>query len=314
MADKKNNSYVRCASCGEVVELPAVSGAATPCCGHTGVNLLPWPPLPVQKLLETAFRQQRNVFEQRCVAIVFLYTAGELLLENAGMKLMEVRGDTLKASDMIIEVFPGENTAAQLYNKLSDCTLEKLWELKDFIGFMHAWESLAVSRNKIISGTHKDGADEEEETVKAVFNFFHRAFSALHNDVQRQMRKRNIQREKSKTTHGVLIVEDEDQVRAHMVHFFQRQGMRVLATGSGKEAIELYRQRMPDYVFLDVVLTDSDGISVLKTLLTINPRARIYMVTGIDGEAFTKVALSLGARGHFPKPIQLKDLMRVFDE
>jgi len=294
--------------------LPASGAAATPCCGHAGGDWLPWPSLPVQKLLETAAQQQLNSLETRCAAIVLLHTAGELILENAGMKLMEVRGDTLKASDMIVEVFPGENTAVQLYNKLSDCPLDRLWELKDLTEFMHAWERLAASRNKIIGGTHKDGVADEEETVKTVLKFFRNAFSALHNDVQRQVRKRNIQQEKNKAAPSILIVEDEELVCAHMARFFERQGMRVLTTGSGKEAIELYRQRMPAYVFLDVVLTDSDGISVLKTLLTINPKARIYMVTGIDGEAFTKVALSHGALGHFPKPIQLKDLMRVFNE
>jgi two-component system, OmpR family, response regulator ResD len=55
----------------------------------------------------------------------------------------------------------------------------------------------------------------------------------------------------------VLVVEDETKLRELLRSYFEREGMVVLSTASGSEAIDLARRGQPDLVILDLGLPDS---------------------------------------------------------
>ena len=60
-------------------------------------------------------------------------------------------------------------------------------------------------------------------------------------------------------TTTVLVVEDEAKLRDLLRSYFEREGMVVLSTASGSEAIDLAQRGRPDLVVLDLGLPDVPG-------------------------------------------------------
>ncbi|MGD0085337.1 MAG: response regulator, partial [Acidimicrobiales bacterium] len=69
-------------------------------------------------------------------------------------------------------------------------------------------------------------------------------------------------------TTTVVIVEDESKLRDLLRSYIEREGMVVLSTGSGAEAITFARTAHPDLVILDLGLPDLLGEDVASELRT----------------------------------------------
>ena len=65
----------------------------------------------------------------------------------------------------------------------------------------------------------------------------------------------------------VLIVEDERGIRDLVRRYLEREGLRVLTTGSGAEAITMAADTRPDLVVLDLGLPDVPGEEVTRELV-----------------------------------------------
>ena len=101
----------------------------------------------------------------------------------------------------------------------------------------------------------------------------------------------------------ILIVDDEPGILTTLAHILEDEGFATVATGSGAEALELYRSRRPAAVFLDVWLPDRDGLETLAALKGIDPEARVIMISG-HGTARTAVkAIKMGAFDYLEKPL-----------
>ena len=111
-----------------------------------------------------------------------------------------------------------------------------------------------------------------------------------------------------------LVVDDDEEVREQLASFIEKNGFKVLEAKGGYEAIDLYTKHGPDLVFLDVMLPDIDGISVLKEIKKFHPEARVYLFTGVDGYTFRAEAIKYGASGHLVKPVQIKDILKALKE
>lgn len=113
---------------------------------------------------------------------------------------------------------------------------------------------------------------------------------------------------------NILLVEDEEFTRVFLARFIERKGITVIAAGTGKQAIEEYKQNSPDCILLDLRLPDMEGIDVLKKIKEINPQAKIYFVSGFDDDYLQKQAENLGAAGYIQKPISLDDIAAFIEK
>ena len=55
--------------------------------------------------------------------------------------------------------------------------------------------------------------------------------------------------------------------------------------GNGTEAIEQYRRLRPDVVTLDISMPDCNGLQAVRTLIKIDPNAKIVVVQRIKPES-----------------------------
>jgi UDP-3-O-acyl N-acetylglucosamine deacetylase len=99
-----------------------------------------------------------------------------------------------------------------------------------------------------------------------------------------------------------LIVDDEASILETLSGVLGDHGFATVTTGSGVEALELYRQRSPDIVFLDVWLPDRDGIETLALLRELDPDAAVVLLSGHGTTATAVRAIKMGAHDYLEKP------------
>ena len=117
----------------------------------------------------------------------------------------------------------------------------------------------------------------------------------------------------------ILLVEDEEGLRALNARGLSSRGYTVLEAGNGVEAIEvLDKHGHVDLVVSDVVMPEMDGPTLLKELRRRNPTVKIIFVSGYAEEAFAK---NLPSNEHgkeqyafLPKPFTLKQLVAAVKE
>jgi two-component system cell cycle sensor histidine kinase/response regulator CckA len=119
------------------------------------------------------------------------------------------------------------------------------------------------------------------------------------------------------TGHGtVLLVEDEEAVRAFASRALASRGYTVLQANSGVEALELIKQHDGgiDLVVSDVVMPEMDGPTLLRELRKRHAELSVIFVSGYAEEAFRK-NLPEGEQFTFlPKPFTLKQLVAAVKE
>jgi UDP-3-O-[3-hydroxymyristoyl] N-acetylglucosamine deacetylase len=109
----------------------------------------------------------------------------------------------------------------------------------------------------------------------------------------------------------VLIVDDEPGIRTELAHVLEDEGFRTITTGSGVEALELYRARRPGVVFLDIWLPDRDGLETLQAMRHLDPAAAVIMISG-HGTAPTAVkAIKMGAYDYLEKPLAVNRVLEA---
>jgi UDP-3-O-acyl N-acetylglucosamine deacetylase len=109
----------------------------------------------------------------------------------------------------------------------------------------------------------------------------------------------------------VLIVDDEPGILRTLSDILDDEGYRTLTTSSGREALELYRARRPDLVFLDIWLADRDGLETLQALRELDPDAAVVMISG-HGTASTAVkSIKMGAHDYLEKPLSYDQTLRA---
>jgi two-component system cell cycle sensor histidine kinase/response regulator CckA len=112
----------------------------------------------------------------------------------------------------------------------------------------------------------------------------------------------------------ILLVEDEEGLRALNARGLASRGYSVLEAGNGMEAIEIFeRQGDVDLVVSDVVMPEMDGPTLLKELRQRDPKVKVIFVSGYAEEAFAK---NLPSNEHgkeqyafLAKPFTLKQLV-----
>ncbi len=78
----------------------------------------------------------------------------------------------------------------------------------------------------------------------------------------------------------IVIDDDEDTVRLFS-EFLEENKIQVVGKGyDGKTAIELYQEKKPDCVLIDIMMPNGSGVYAIKKIKEINPNAKIIAVTG----------------------------------
>ncbi len=105
----------------------------------------------------------------------------------------------------------------------------------------------------------------------------------------------------------ILIVEDEDSIRHNMVSYLRDQGYDILEAADGQAALQIYKDKSPDLVILDLMLPLMDGLEVCKEIRK-RHTTPVIMVTAKSEEIDKLLGLELGADDYITKPFSLREL------
>ena len=108
----------------------------------------------------------------------------------------------------------------------------------------------------------------------------------------------------------VLVVDDEDMIRAVTVAMLEELGFATMAAAGGEEALTLFREAGDsiDVVLLDQVMPDMDGVTAFKELRRITPDIKVLLASGFSQQEVSDRFRGLGLNGFLPKPYTLKNL------
>lgn len=107
---------------------------------------------------------------------------------------------------------------------------------------------------------------------------------------------------------GVVLIEDEPQIRRFLRATLTSQGYRLFEAATGSEGLTEAASRQPDIVILDLGLPDMDGLEVIRRLRdwTVIP----IIVLSARGQERDKVAaLDAGADDYVSKPFGMGELL-----
>jgi CheY-like chemotaxis protein len=111
---------------------------------------------------------------------------------------------------------------------------------------------------------------------------------------------------------GILIVEDDKELREMLKVSLVRHKFSVFEAVNGKDAIAHFRPSMVDLVVTDLIMPEEDGLKVIMKLRELKPKLRIIAISG-GGKAgpgsYLKLAKALGADAVFSKPFSINDLV-----
>lgn len=109
----------------------------------------------------------------------------------------------------------------------------------------------------------------------------------------------------------ILIVDDEPGILASLSGVLADEGYEAVCTRSGTEALELYRERGADAVFLDIWLPDRDGLETLEAILAVDPAAAVVMMSGHGTPSTAARAVKMGAFDYVEKPLSYDQAVDV---
>lgn len=111
----------------------------------------------------------------------------------------------------------------------------------------------------------------------------------------------------------VLAVDDHPLVRKGIASILANEtDMELVAeAGNGSEAVEMFEQRHPDVVLMDLRMPQMDGIEATRKIRQADPEARIIALTSYDGDQDIYRALEAGVRGYMLKEMVHSEVVRA---
>lgn len=108
----------------------------------------------------------------------------------------------------------------------------------------------------------------------------------------------------------VLLVDDHAMVRQGVRTFLETQAdLSVVGeAGSGKGAVELAAQHVPDVILMDLIMPDMDGVEATRKVKQVSPRSQVVVLTSYHEDEHIFPALKAGALSYVLKDMSAEEL------
>jgi len=113
----------------------------------------------------------------------------------------------------------------------------------------------------------------------------------------------------SKTSHRVLVVDDEKSISDLIATSLRFVGFDVRTAATGSEALTVAEDFKPQAVVLDVMLPDLDGFEVCRQLRSEGLNIGVLFLTAKDGMEDKVAGLTIGGDDYMTKPFSLEELV-----
>ena len=107
----------------------------------------------------------------------------------------------------------------------------------------------------------------------------------------------------------ILVVDDDEILRATLTTILTRRGFEVDSVADGLEALDAIRSKVYDLVVTDIEMPRMNGITLLDRASALNPRLSFIVITAYASVESAVEALRRGAYDYLLKPLNFDDLI-----
>ena len=100
----------------------------------------------------------------------------------------------------------------------------------------------------------------------------------------------------------ILVVDNSAFVRLRTARLLREAGHEVIEAATGQAAVDTYVREQPDAVLMDITMPEMDGLEALDQIRTLDPSAKVAMLTAIGQQSVVMDAIRRGAREFLVKP------------
>jgi len=112
----------------------------------------------------------------------------------------------------------------------------------------------------------------------------------------------------------VLLVDDEDDLRASIAAMLEHLGFQVDSARDGQEAIDRFTPGVYALVLMDLTMPRLDGKEAFRRMKEVDPTVRVILSSGYNEQEAIQQFLGRGLAGFIQKPYQLKTLVEALDK
>ena len=109
---------------------------------------------------------------------------------------------------------------------------------------------------------------------------------------------------------GIMVVDDEQDIREATERILMRQGFAVFQATCGEEALATFEKEHPAIIILDLKMPGMDGMEVLARVREIDESVLVIVITGYATVETAIQAMKEGAYDFIPKPFE-PDQLRI---
>jgi sigma-B regulation protein RsbU (phosphoserine phosphatase) len=102
----------------------------------------------------------------------------------------------------------------------------------------------------------------------------------------------------------LLIIDDDEVVRASLAAYLEDSEFQVLQASNGLQGLEMFEQDKPDLVICDLRMPQLDGLELLRRLDARDDRTPVIVLSGAGVMGDVVEALRLGAADYLIKPLE----------
>ena len=110
---------------------------------------------------------------------------------------------------------------------------------------------------------------------------------------------------------SVLVVDDDAANLVSLKKILGREGLSVLAAGSGREALALMRKQRISVLLTDLMMPEVDGMELLRASRLVSPHTAVVVMTAYGTVETAVAAMKEGAYDFITKPLRRADVVRA---
>jgi len=115
---------------------------------------------------------------------------------------------------------------------------------------------------------------------------------------------------RKKVIKDILIVDNEKDICLLLSEALSDRKYNVAIANTKKDALSSIRRKIPDLVFLDLKLSDGDGMKVLSKIKKKNPKTTVNIISAYGSDERKEEAKNKGAYVFIDKPFTEKEILR----
>ena len=113
----------------------------------------------------------------------------------------------------------------------------------------------------------------------------------------------------------IMIADDSDAIRLVLKDILSIGEHEIVSEATdGAEAVDFYRNNVPEILLLDLAMPKKDGLTVVKEIIQFDPTAKIILITASDDQKVIQECLDSGATSYISKPFDFKGVLKAITD